>query len=77
MAYLNWSRMSVTPAPPAQPHSFLKEGLSFCCNFISPAFLHLGFPQVQVHLVFYVSEGAMLHKDHHMGEGTILQVMAI
>lgn len=66
------SLMSVTPVLPAQPHSFLKEDLSFCCSFISPAFLHLGLPQVQVHLVFYVNQGAMLQKDHHVGEGTIL-----
>lgn len=69
--------MSVTPVPSAQPHSFSKEGLSFCCSFISPALLHLGLPPDQVHFVFHVSQGALLQKDHHMGEGPILQAMAI
>lgn len=71
------SLMSITPVPLAQPHSFPEEGLSFCCSFIPPAFFCLGLPQVQVPFVFYASQGAVLQKDHHMGGGTILQVMAI
>lgn len=69
--------MSITPVPPAQPHSSSKEGI--CCCSISPAFIHFGLPQVQLLVVFYASLGAMLLRERspHWKGAILRQTMLI